>query len=213
MLIVGASRGIGKGFVYKYLAEGWSVHATARNESDLASFPDGVQGYLCDVSNNEQIVELASSLNGSAIDLLIHNAGVGRGTPDDVMTAINVEAPFKIIEALLPHVAISTQKKIAIMSSQLGSRERFGNGETPSNSYGRSKCLLNDRFRELEPGWRELGVSSLVVHPGWVKTDMGGDSADITVEQSVDGMYDVFDKMSAENTGHFVTYAGTDFPW
>jgi NAD(P)-dependent dehydrogenase (short-subunit alcohol dehydrogenase family) len=161
VLIIGASRGIGMGFVSKYLSAGWSVHATARKQADIAVFPTGVTGHLMDVTDKNQVDGLAAALRGQPFDLLIHNAGVGRGSPQELMTRVNVEAPFEVIEAFLPAVAASEQKKIAILSSQLGSRERFGDGKIPTDLYGASKCLLNDKFRVEELQWRELGVSSL----------------------------------------------------
>lgn len=213
VLIVGASRGIGLGFVSKFLSEGWNVHATARKEADIAAFPSGVTGHLMDVTNQEQIESVAAAFASHPIDLLIHNAGVGKGVPADVIIQVNVKAPFSVIDAFLPAVAASQQKKIGIMSSQLGSRERFGNGETPTSAYGASKCLLNDKFREEEPKWKVQGVSSIVVHPGWVQTDMGGPTADITVQESVNGMYELFSQLSEEKSGKFFTYAGLEHPW
>lgn len=73
--------------------------------------------------------------------------------------------------------------------------------------------MLNDRFRVEEPRWREEGVSSLVVHPGWVQTDMGGQSADISVQESVDGMAAVFNALCLKESGKFVTYEGVEHPW
>ena len=85
---------------------------------------------------------------------------------------VNAESPFNFIDALFPSVLLSSQKKMVILSSQLGSREKFGGGKTPTDVYGRSKCLLNDRFRIEEVEWRKSGISAIVIHPGWVQTDM-----------------------------------------
>lgn len=165
------------------------------------------------MTNSEQIGTIAAAFVDRPIDLLIHNAGVGKSMPEDVIMNVNVQAPFEVISAVFPAVQASRQKKIAIISSQLGSREKYGAGNVPRNPYGASKCLLNDRFRLEEVGWRALGVSGLVVHPGWVVTDMGGPGADITVDESVSGMYGVFNNLSLDNSGSFVTYTGETHPW
>lgn len=213
VLIVGASRGIGRGFVTCYHSRGWEVHATVRNPADSIHFPNGVVSHLMDVTSREQIDEASSRLRDKKIDLLIHNAGVGKGTPEELMMRINTDAPFTVIEAFLPQVLASEQKKIAIMSSQLGSRERFGGGSTPVDAYGKSKCLLNDRFRASELAWREMGLTSVVVHPGWVITDMGGPSAALTVDQSVCGMFDLLSALCPSQSGGFYTFEGKAHPW
>lgn len=197
----------------RFRKQGWNVHGTVRKEADAAAFPEGVIAHIMDVTDSAQIAKVAAAFAEQPIDLLIHNAGVGRGLSMDVLMKVNVEAPFVTISAFLSAVRASSQKKITIMSSQLGSREKFGKGETPTEPYGASKCYLNDRFRIEEPLWRSSGVSSLVVHPGWVQTDMGGPSASITVEESVSGMYEVFERLSLDNCGRFVTYAGIEHPW
>ena len=80
--------------------------------------------------------------------------------------------------------------------------------------YGRSKCLLNDRYRVEEPAWRaEIGVAAVAIHPGWVETDMGGSSAPVNIKDSVDGMFEVFSALSAQSSGQFLTYEGKVHPW
>ena len=107
-------------------------------------------------------------------------------------------------------VVRSAEKKIAILTSQMGARH---GGDTPTSPYGESKCILNDRFREIEPEWRAAGVTSAVFHPGWVATEMGGRGAPVSVDESVTGLRRVIADMTAGDSGKFLTWKGTEHPW
>ncbi len=213
VLIIGASRGIGLGFVRDYAADGWEVHATTRDigdPGDLADISGNVSLYQLEVRNKDQIAALAGAFEGRGIDLLIHNAGVLRGVSRDEMMAINADAPFDVVSALLPAVERGDGKKIAILTSQMGARN---GGRTPSADYGASKCALNDRFRETEPEWRAMGITAVVFHPGWVATDMGGRGAPVSVDESVSGMRRTIAGLSPSDSGKFLTWKGTEHPW
>lgn len=107
---------------------------------------------------------LAASLRSTPIDILIYNAGVNpdadaspeKGKADSFVMNVNGIAPFMIVTPLLENVAASSLKTLAFVSSQLGSREVFGNGKIPEPIYHASKCVLNDGFREQEPMWRPV---------------------------------------------------------
>jgi NAD(P)-dependent dehydrogenase (short-subunit alcohol dehydrogenase family) len=213
VVIIGASRGIGLGFAQAYAAEGWEVHATTRtpeNPCELADIAGNVSIHGLDVRNADQISALAEVFEGGIIDHLINSAGVLRGVDRDEMLAVNADAPFNIVAALFDAVARSTQKKIAILTSQMGARH---GGGAPSDLYGESKCILNDRFREVEPEWRAAGVTSVVFHPGWVATDMGGCSASVSIDESVTGMRCVIAGLSPADSGKFLTWTGEEHPW
>ena len=213
VLIIGASRGIGLGFVRDYAADGWEVHATTRDigdPGDLTDISGNVSLYQLEVRNKDQIAALAGAFEGRGIDLLIHNAGVLRGVSRDEMMAINADAPFDVVSALLPAVERGDGKKIAILTSQMGARN---GGRTPSADYGASKCALNDRFRETEPEWRAMGITAVVFHPGWVATDMGGRGAPVSVDESVSGMRRTIAGLSPSDSGKFLTWKGTEHPW
>jgi len=213
VVIIGASRGIGLGFAEAYAAEGWEVHATTRtpeNPGELADIAGNVSIYGLDVRNADQISNLADALQGGVIDHLINSAGVLRGVDRDEMMAVNADAPFNIVAALFDAVARSDEKKIAILTSQMGARH---GGSTPSSLYGESKCILNDRFREIEPEWRAAGVTSVVFHPGWVATDMGGAGASVSIDESVTGMRRVIAGLSPADSGKFLTWTGAEHPW
>jgi len=213
VVIIGASRGIGLGFAQAYADAGWEVHATTRtpeNPGELGDVGGDVSIYGLDVRNEAQIAALARAFEGRAIDHLINSAGVLRGVSRDEMMAVNADAPFHIVAALFDAVARSDQKKIAILTSQMGARH---GGGTPSSPYGESKCILNDRFREIEPEWRAAGVTSVVFHPGWVATDMGGSGASVSIDESVTGMRRVIAGLSPADSGKFLTWTGAEHPW
>ncbi|MBM3560203.1 MAG: SDR family NAD(P)-dependent oxidoreductase [Alphaproteobacteria bacterium] len=212
--IVGASRGIGLGFAEAYAKDGWRVHATTRppaRPGALGRVAGDIVLHPLDVTDAGQIAALATVLAGEAIDVLIHNAGVmGDGMSRQQVMATNVDGAMDTTAALLDRVAASGQKKIAILTSQMGARR---GGATPSGAYGASKAILNDRFRAAEPDWRARGLTAIVFHPGWVRTDMGGADASVTVKESVAGMRRVLDGLKPADSGKFLTWQGREHPW
>lgn len=213
VVIIGASRGIGLAFVQAYAADGWEVHATTRTPEkpgELGQIGGNVSIYGLDVRNGDQISALCLGFQGKIIDHLINSAGVLRSVSRDEMMAVNADAPLNIVAALFDAVARSEHKKIAILTSQMGARH---GGDIPSAAYGESKCILNDRFRESEPEWRAAGVTSVVFHPGWVATDMGGPSASVSIDESVTGMRRVIADLSPADSGKFLTWTGAEHPW
>ena len=212
--IIGASRGIGLGLVEQYAGEGWRVHATTRTPERpgaLGEIGGDVHLHGLDVTDEPQIRALRDALECEAVDVLIHNAGVyGDGMSRAAVRRVNAEAPIKVVEALMDAVARSGQRKIALITSQTGARRgkplTFG-------KYGASKAALNDRFRELAPSWRERGYLAIVIHPGWVRTDMGGPNATISVEESARGIRDVVATLDESRHGRFWTWDGCEHPW
>ena len=212
--IIGASRGIGLGFARAYAGEGWNTHVTTRaigKPGELGKIKGNITIHNLDVCNSQQIAALAEEITDIGIDVLIHNAGVNdTGMQVEEVMKTNAEAPFDVISALLPAIARGSMKKVAILTSQMGARN---GGATPSSTYGKSKCALNDRFREIEMNWRELGISSIVFHPGWVATDMGGRFAPVSVEESVNGMRNVIETLTSADSGSFFNWKGNKHPW
>ena len=215
VMIIGASRGIGLGFVKSYAAaDGWQVHATTRTPDtagELGDVAGDVSLYDLDVTDADQINRLAMAFEGRELDVLIHSAGVmGTGMDRDLVLTINAEAPFQVISALMPAVERSREKKIAILTSHMGARN---GGPTPTSTYGASKAALNDRYREVEPEWRARGVNSVIFHPGWVQTDMGGAGASVPVADSVLGMRRVISGLRADASGKFLDWQGKELSW
>ena len=207
VLIVGASRGIGLGLVEAHLEAGWQVHATTRDGSAPLDHPD-VTVHRLDVRDRHQLQTLISRL-AEPVTRIIHNAGISRAPRSDLME-VNAEAPIRVVESLLGADKLSRDGVVAIMTSQMGARR----GRAGSlGDYGDSKALLNDEFRQRSPQWREAGAIAVVIHPGWVRTDMGGPGASIGVPESAEGIVEVLDALTVEDHGKFLTWDGRVHPW
>jgi NAD(P)-dependent dehydrogenase (short-subunit alcohol dehydrogenase family) len=210
VLIIGASRGIGAELVRQYLAAGDSVHATVRdpsNPGELAGLAGELTLHRLDVRNRDDLSELAGAV--SALDIVIHNAGIKHGTREGIME-VNAEAPITVVEALLDGGALRQDGVIAIMTSQMGARK----GKKGSlGDYGDSKEVLNNEFRARADAWRDRGALAIVVHPGWVRTDMGGSSAPLSVEESAYGVRDLIANLTPDQHGRFWTWDAREHPW
>lgn len=228
VLITGANRGLGREFARQYGAAGWRVIATCRDPaaSDLAGDFDG-EVHRLDVADAASVAALRDAMSGEAIDLLLNNAGVygprdsnlGRIDYDaweDVLR-INVLAPIRVAEALADSVGRSQQKRMAFISSRMGSiadndprRGYAGGGEY---IYRSSKTALNMAVRSLSIDLPDRDITCLLFHPGWVRTDMGGPSAAIDAKSSVAGMRAVIERATAADNGGFFNYDGTEIAW
>jgi NAD(P)-dependent dehydrogenase (short-subunit alcohol dehydrogenase family) len=223
-MITGANRGIGIEFVRQYAAVGWKVIATCRNPigvGDLAKVEGNIEVHGLDVTDQYSIARLAKDLDGMAIDLLLNSAGVfgpRNYTFNDLEYSewmkvfdTNIFSPLKICSAFLPHVLKSDQKKMVTVSSIMGSiGQNTGGG---NYIYKSSKAAVNQVMRCLANDLLVKKVAIRLLHPGWVKTDMGGEGADITAEVSVSGMRSVIDDLNIQSTGTFNNYDGTIIPW
>lgn len=212
-LIVGASRGIGLELARQYARAGWLVHATTRSldkPGDLGKIAGDITLHQLEVRSADDLSRLQRDLGASPIDVLVHGAGVYRNTPREVIMAVNAEAPIRITEALLPNVAASDQRKMGLLTSQLGARR----GRTGTlGDYGDSKAALNDSFRERAQAWSDQGVQAIVIHPGWVSTDMGGSTAPVSVTASAAGIRTLMAGLTPEMHGRFWTWDGQEHPW
>ncbi len=225
VLITGANRGLGLEFAKQYAADGWNVLACCRNiESahELKSFAaehDNLQILALDVGDFKRIDTLALQLKNQPIDVLINNAGVypdstfGDTNYDDWADAfkINAMASLKMSEAFVQHVAKSQLKKIATLSSKMGSIDDNSSGE--SYIYRSSKTAVNMVMKSLSIDLKPYGISFVTLHPGWVQTDMGGPNGLINAQTSVRGLRSVIENLSLENTGQFIAFDGKCIAW
>ncbi len=228
VLITGANRGLGLEFCRQYAAAGWQVFAACRNPKlaedlcKLAAAYPAIQLETLDVTDFSQIDALAEKLANQAIDVLINNAGVygdnktnGFGDMDyaawTTVLQVNTQAPVKMAEAFLPQLKLGSNKLIANVSSLMGSISDNTSGG--SIMYRSSKAALNAAMKSLaiELGKQQIGVITL--HPGWVKTDMGGPKALIEVQDSVSGMRAVLANFTLAQSGGFIKFDGTNLPW
>lgn len=218
VLITGANRGIGLQLLTDYAAAGIPVIGTARGaHPDVA----GAEWITLDVTDPASHAAMAKALGGRAIDLLICNAGqyqdkghaLDGGYPAPMwaeMFAANVTGVFLTIQTLLPNLRAAEAAKIAMISSQMASDERAPGG---SYIYRSSKAAVLNLGRNLAVDLKPEGIAVGIYHPGWVRTDMGGDNADISVTEASAGLVSEFDALSVATTGCFRTYAGNDHPF
>ncbi len=229
LLITGANRGIGLEFCKQYAAAGWRVLACCRDPhkadalNKLATrYLDLIRLHALSVTDHAQIEQLARTLSDESIDLLINNAGIypaadkrGFGQTDyaEWMTAFNINtmAPLKMAEVFVQHIARSKLKLIVTITSQMGSIDDNGSGG--SYLYRSSKAAANMVVKSLAVDLKDKGITSVAFNPGWVKTDMGGPNAMITVEQSVADMRKVIAGLTLADTGKFIGNDGAVIPW
>ncbi len=228
-LITGANRGIGLEFCRQYAADGWRVLACSRypEQSDelnrLASRnPELIKVHALDVADHVEIDRLGQILADESIDLLINNAGIypdsdksGFGHTDYAewiqAFRINTMAPLKMAETFAAQIARGKQKTIVTITSKMGSiSDNSGGG---SYLYRSSKAAVNMVVKSLAIDLKPLGITAVVFHPGWVRTDMGGPNAMISPEQSVSGMRHVISGLAPADSGKFFAYDGQPIPW
>jgi NAD(P)-dependent dehydrogenase (short-subunit alcohol dehydrogenase family) len=228
VLITGSNRGIGLEWVRKYAQQGWHVFASCRNPENankliaLQNCYPNISIHQLDVTMPSEIDVLAKELSTNVIDILINNAGVyldkdnsSIGSLDyekwEKTFRINTFGPIRVTEAFLTHVSVSETRLIVTISSHMGSIADIHT--TGSYYYRSSKAALNAAMKSLSIELRPKNIGVLLLHPGWVQTDLGGVNATISPKQSVQGMLKVIQNFDIENTGGFIRYDGTAIPW
>ena len=223
VLITGANRGIGLEFARQYAEAGYRVHAACRTPGSadaLASLGERVTLHALDVTDHGRIEALAAGLKNEAIDILINNAGIYGDQQElgkidyaawEEVMRVNTLAPLKMAECFLPHLEAGKMKMIASLTSRMGSIADNNAGGV--YIYRSSKAALNAAARSLALDLAPRGITVIVFHPGWVKTDMGGAGALIDAETSVSGMRAVIAGAGPKATGRFFNYDGAEVPW
>jgi NAD(P)-dependent dehydrogenase (short-subunit alcohol dehydrogenase family) len=224
VLISGANRGIGLEFARQYAADGWRVLATCR-DLDRAAALTSLQGQVTvlplDVSEKKSLDGLTADIKSIPIDLVIANAGVSgpRGMQPELVDRdswletfhVDAVAPLALMGAVKPNLEKGKLKQAVAISSRLGS---IGANESGGlYVYRSSKAALNAIWRSLAIDWKPAGITCVVMHPGWVRTDMGGAGADLAVDESVTGMRRVIGSIDLERSGRFLDWTGREIPW
>jgi len=218
-LIIGASRGIGHELARQYVADGWRVIATARKAEDCAALVAmGAEAHELDVTNVESCAALGWKLDGEELEVAFLNAGAygprHNGFPmqaefDQVMHT-NVLAAMRLLPIIAPMVA-AKRGKLAVMSSRMGS---LGERSNPNGSlYRASKAALNSVLIDAAMVYGPQGVTCVAFHPGWVRTDMGGAEADLSVEESASGLRATLAKLPHSEQAVYRNYDGTPIAW
>lgn len=235
VLVTGSSRGIGLEFARQYAAAGWTVIATARKPTDSASLRElaarhsNVRLEALDVVDGASVAALRDRLRGVALDVLINNAGdtdqfrgQSLGALDherfDYLMRLNAQGPLRVTEALLPNLQAGGQKKIVAISSLAGSLGARGGGMPGGYWYKASKAALNMMVVALALELQPKGFKVVALSPGQVDTQgyaargivMPGT---VPVEQSVEGLRHVIDRLTPEQSGTFIRYSGDVQPW
>jgi NAD(P)-dependent dehydrogenase (short-subunit alcohol dehydrogenase family) len=228
VLITGANRGLGLEFCKQYGAQGWRIFACCRQPATATALQTLAAQYpqltihTLDVADFQQIDQLAAQLSSEPMDVLLSNAGVYGDKSDydfgkldyhlwQETLRINTLAPVKLAEAFLPHLLKSNRKQLVAITSLMASMTDNGSGG--SIFYRSSKAGLNAAMKSLAIDLLSQKISVLILHPGWVKTDMGGSQAPTSPEESISGMRKVIDEFSLENSGTFLNFKGELQPW
>jgi NAD(P)-dependent dehydrogenase (short-subunit alcohol dehydrogenase family) len=224
-LIIGASRGLGLGLAQEYLTRGWRVVATVRGTAhtslhDVAAKAAGrLEIETVDIVEQDQVAALRQRLSGRRFDLLFVNAGVANG-PNETISKVTTEefvqvmvtnalSPMRVVEALenlVPRSGI-----IGVMSSGLGSVADNNRGGW--EVYRGSKAALNTFMRSFAARHSDDSRTFLIITPGWVRTDMGGPDATLSIEESVTGMVDTITRESGKPGLRYLSYRGLTVPW
>lgn len=225
ILLTGANRGIGLEFVRQYAREGARIFASCRHPAKadelnhITRERKNVTVHALDVTSDASVSALAKALKDEPIDILINNAGVGGRHHDseamdyvwwENVLRVNVMGPFRMAQAFQANLLKSKTRKLITITSMMGSTTERGGG---SYAYRSSKAAVNNVMRGLSVDWRADSVIVVLLHPGWVKTDMGGPNATLDVGESVAGMRKVIAGLRPSDNGRFLDHSGKEIPW
>ncbi len=228
ILITGAARGIGFELAKQYGEAGDRVYATTRSPEaadKLKTIAENSGGLVTihkmDVGDMDSVKACARELDGAPIDILINNAGVWGGLEtqtfanmdyDNWAHEVNIMAmgPFRVVQTFFDSVLASEQHKIVTMTSQVAAHVY---DHIVGYSYASAKAGVNRLMTALAQEMADKDVIIALMHPGWVKTEMAGDVADIEPHESASGVIDVIAKMTKADSGKFLKWTGDIHPW
>ncbi|WP_010522710.1 SDR family oxidoreductase [Aquimarina agarivorans] len=227
VLITGANRGLGFGFLMHYLTQGETVIATCRNDDTLIfdklkkDFPNQLYIENLELTNEQSIIDFAHKIKENKVrfDLVINNAGVsieenfGNWTLATFETnfKVNTIGPALLIQAINPY--LNQNAKLIQLSSGLGSVALNINPEGPYDAYAASKAALNILTKKLASKLYTRGIIVTAINPGWVQTDMGGPDATSTIDEAIEQMTSTINTLTIKDTGTFISLTGEILPW
>jgi NAD(P)-dependent dehydrogenase (short-subunit alcohol dehydrogenase family) len=222
-LVVGASRGLGLGLSLEFLKRGWHVTATVRSAAGgtgLEAYHERVTMDTLDINNPAMLDAFVARMQGRLFDVVFLNAGVGGPegknvedvSPEEMayLVMTNAVAPVRLAKRILDSVRPETGV-LVFMSSILGS-VALRNGDY-ATLYSASKAALNSLSKSFVSSCGRKDFTTVTMHPGWVRTDMGGSGADIDVATSARGMVDVVESQTGKGGHRFLNYKGEEFAW
>lgn len=228
ILITGANRGLGLEFCRQYAKKNWRVFACCRKPDTaealqiIAAAHPQVSIHRLDIANFAQIDHLAAELVEQPLDVLLSNAAIYGDVEKQAFghldyprwghtLHINTLAPVKLAEAFLPHLLKGQRRLLVPVSTLMASMADNKSGG--SLFYRSSKAALNAAMTSLAVDLRPQNIAVLILHPGWVKTDMGGEQAPIMPEESIAGMSQVIENFTLAQSGSFIDFKGGLLPW
>ncbi len=227
ILITGSNRGLGLALTRRFAAENWQVLACCRDPEgaeELQAESDkhpGIRIFRLDVTDRDRLDELSAELSGEKIDILFNNAGITGPKSQEFgpidregweqAFRVNVVAPYDVTRAFADQVTVSEKKIVAIMGTMLGSIADNGSGG--KYVYRSTKAAVHMMGKNLSIDLRDRGITTILLHPGWVRTDMGGEQATLSPEESAQGLYRVVTRLKPEDNGTLLSYDGSPIPW
>jgi NAD(P)-dependent dehydrogenase (short-subunit alcohol dehydrogenase family) len=221
-LITGAGRGIGFELTKLALADGHNVYALVRNPDkakDLTElknrYPSKLRFLKADVRVAEELKQAQTEIKNTPLDVLINNAGILTDsdirhlTPDELQSVFAVNAPIQVTQTFLQNLKSAPAPKLVNITSLMGSISDNGSGGY--YAYRMSKAALNMFAKSFSVD--EPSITTLQLHPGWVRTNMGGPQAPVEPVDSAKGLYKVIMTSKPEQSGKFFNYDGRALPW
>tara|TARA_X000001036_G_C20629732_1_gene786626 strand:- start:165 stop:845 length:681 start_codon:yes stop_codon:yes gene_type:complete len=222
-IVTGGNRGIGKEFIHQLLSKQQTVITGVRNPEQMDVEHDLLSIVKLDVSDSQSVIEFAQTVSQLTdnVDVLVNNAGridgrwqtIREVDPDVSLDVLNVNTigPLRVTQALWPLLENTGNSKVANISSLMGSIDDCLSGR--SYAYRTSKTGLNMITKILSVEGQDTDISVSCYHPGWVRTDMGGERAPVQPQESVEGLIGLIEMQSLERSGRFFEYTGVELPW
>ena len=222
IFITGAGRGIGYEMARQAIDKGWNVIGSVRTieaQRELSLKLPQMAVLNFDVTDHQALEKVANAFH-SPIDVLVNNAGVIGDMPQSTLEmdfdgfaktlAINTLAPLKVAQVFLPLLKQGNNPRLINISSKMGRMEFSASDRI---AYRASKAALNKVTQGLATDLKEDGITCIAMHPGWVQSDMGGAQADITPQESAQGILKVIQSITLDDTGKFIDWDGTPRSW
>ncbi len=227
VLITGANRGLGFGFLTHYLTQGDMVIATCRNGDTLIfdklkkDYPNQLYIENLELTNEQSIIDFAQKIKEKKLgfDLVINNAGISIEESFGNWTSATFETNFKVntigpallIQAIYPY--LKEGSKLVQLSSGLGAIALNVNPEGPYDAYAVSKVSLNILTKRIATKFNAQKIIVVSINPGWVQTDMGGADATSTIDEAIKNMTSTIKTLSLKDSGRFISDTGEMLPW